>query len=139
LLGDLAGAADLVLIDAPCTGVGAWRRNPDAKWRVRPGALEQRIKGQQAVLDRAAALVKRGGRIAYITCSLLDEENGGQIRAFIARHPDFAVVPAGETTNALGVRKEDFRAAIRVSDEGLLMTPRWTGTDGFFVAVMCRA
>jgi 16S rRNA (cytosine967-C5)-methyltransferase len=136
LLGDLAGAADLVLIDAPCTGVGAWRRNPDAKWRVRPGALEQRIKGQQAVLDRAAALVKRGGRIAYITCSLLDEENGGQIRAFIARHPDFAVVPAGETTNALGVRKENFRAAIRGSDEGLLMTPRRTGTDGFFVAVM---
>jgi 16S rRNA (cytosine967-C5)-methyltransferase len=136
LLGDLAGAADLVLIDAPCTGVGAWRRNPDAKWRVRPGALEQRIKGQQAVLDRAAALVKRGGRIAYITCSLLDEENGGQIRAFIARHPDFAVVPAGETTNALGARKEDFRAAIRVSDEGLLMTPRRTGSDGFFVAVM---
>jgi 16S rRNA (cytosine967-C5)-methyltransferase len=137
-LGDVAGRADLVLIDAPCTGTGAWRRNPDAKWRVRPGALEERIKAQHIVLERAAALVKPGGRIAYITCSLLDEENGGQIRAFIARHPEFAIVPAAEVTGALGEAKPQFDAAIRVSAEGLLMTPRRTGTDGFFVALMRR-
>src|SRR5262249_12768712 len=70
-LADLAGKADLVLIDAPCTGVGAWRRNPDAKWRVRPGSLEVRQQQQQAVLDAAAALVKPGGRITYVTCSVL--------------------------------------------------------------------
>src|SRR6202030_4065555 len=101
LLGDLVGAADLVLIDAPCTGVGAWRRNPDAKWRVRPGALEQRVKAQDAALARAAPLVKPGGRIAYITCSLLDEENGARIRAFTGRHPGFEVVPADEVAGAL--------------------------------------
>jgi 16S rRNA (cytosine967-C5)-methyltransferase len=122
----------------PCTGIGAWRRNPDAKWRVRPGALDERIREQQIVLERAAALVKPGGRIAYITCSLLDEENGAQVRGFVGRHPDFAVVPAAEATIALGARKEEFDGAIRVSAEGLLMTPRRTGTDGFFVALLRR-
>ena len=136
LLDDLAGAADLVLIDAPCTGVGAWRRNPDAKWRVRPGALEQRVKAQDAVLERAAGLVKPGGRIAYITCSLLDEENGARVRAFVARHRDFAVVPADDVVGGLGAGSGQFRAAVRVSAEGLLMSPRRTGTDGFFVAVL---
>ena len=80
VLADLAGHADLVLIDAPCTGTGSWRRNPDAKWRVRPGALEQRIKDQAGLLDRAAALVKPGGRIVYVTCSVLAAENGDQVR-----------------------------------------------------------
>ena len=90
-LADLEGRIDLVLIDAPCTGIGAWRRNPDAKWRVRPGALEVRVKEQAAALDRAVPLVKPGGRIAYVTCSVLEEENGDQVRAFVARHPEFAV------------------------------------------------
>jgi 16S rRNA (cytosine967-C5)-methyltransferase len=138
VLGDLAGAADLVLIDAPCTGVGAWRRNPDAKWRVRPGALQQRVKAQDTVLARAVRLVKPGGRIAYITCSLLDEENGARVRAFMAGHPGLAIVPADEVIDALGADKAQFRAAIKVSAEGLLMTPRRTGTDGFFVSVMRR-
>ena len=83
-LSDIHASADLVLIDAPCTGTGTWRRNPDAKWRMRPGALEVRLKDQIAVLDRGAALVKPGGRIAYITCSVLPQENGEQIRAFTA-------------------------------------------------------
>jgi 16S rRNA (cytosine967-C5)-methyltransferase len=137
-LGDLEGTADLVLIDAPCTGIGAWRRNPDAKWRVRPGALDERVKTQLEVLERAAALVNPGGRIAYITCSLLDEENSGQVRRFISRNPEFAIVPADEVTCALGAAKPHFDAAIRFSAEGLLMTPRRTGTDGFFVALMRR-
>src|SRR6202165_4887982 len=75
MLADLENRADLVLIDAPCTGIGTWRRNPDAKWRMRPGALALRLKEQDELLDRAAALVKPGGRIAYVTCSLLVEEN----------------------------------------------------------------
>ena len=88
-LADIKASADLVLIDAPCTGTGTWRRNPDAKWRMRPGSLEVRLKDQIEVLDRAAPLVKPGGRIAYITCSVLPAENGDQVRAFLARHPEF--------------------------------------------------
>jgi 16S rRNA (cytosine967-C5)-methyltransferase len=137
-LSDIRGSADLVMIDAPCTGTGTWRRNPDAKWRMRPGALEIRLKDQAEVLDRAAALVKPGGRIAYVTCSVLTPENGGQIRAFMARHPDFAVVPPSETVAVLWDKAEDFAAATLQSAEGLLMTPRRTGTDGFFVSVLKR-
>jgi 16S rRNA (cytosine967-C5)-methyltransferase len=138
-LADLAGRVDLVLIDAPCTGTGAWRRNPDAKWRIRPGALEVRLKEQAEVLDRAAALVKPGGRIAYVTCSVLAEENGDQVRGFLARHPGFVVTPPGEVAGALGERAYLFRRAVLMSEEGLLMTPRRTDTDGFFVSVMARA
>ena len=137
-LADIHASADLVLIDAPCTGTGTWRRNPDAKWRMRPGALEVRLKDQIEVLDRAAALVKPGGRIAYITCSVLPPENGEQIRAFVARHPDFAVVPPAQTVTVLWDRAEEFAAATLQSPEGLLMTPRRTGTDGFFISILKR-
>src|SRR5438128_8088337 len=101
-LADIRASADLVLIDAPCTGTGTWRRNPDAKWRMRPGALEVRLKDQAEVLDRASALVKPGGRIAYVTCSVLPSENGDQGRAFIGRHPGFAAVPPSQIVTALG-------------------------------------
>jgi 16S rRNA (cytosine967-C5)-methyltransferase len=138
-LDDLAGRADLVLIDAPCTGIGAWRRNPDAKWRVRPGALEVRTKEQAAALDRAAPLVKPGGRIAYVTCSVLEEENGAQVRAFVGRHPDFSVEKPAQVAGALGERAYMFLKAVLISDEGLLMTPRRTDTDGFFVSIMRKA
>ena len=137
-LDDLAGRIDLVLIDAPCTGTGAWRRNPDAKWRMRPGALEQRRKEQADVLDRAVPLLKAGGRIAYVTCSVLEEENGDQVRSFIARHPEFSVRPPSETVQALGERASRFAGAARLSDEGILMTPRLTDTDGFFVSILFR-
>ncbi len=137
-LEDLAGRIDLVLIDAPCTGTGAWRRNPDAKWRMRPGALEQRMKEQGDVLDSAVPLLKPGGRIAYVTCSVLEEENGVQVRDFVARHAEFSVVPPAEVAQALGEQAFMFTKAARLSAEGLLMTPRTTGTDGFFVSVMRR-
>jgi 16S rRNA (cytosine967-C5)-methyltransferase len=137
LLADLENRADLVLIDAPCTGIGTWRRNPDAKWRVRPGALELRLEEQIDALDRAAVLVKPGGRIAYVTCSVLAEENGDQVRAFLARQPDFALVPV-DVANALGERAYLFRRAALTSEEGLLMTPRRTDTDGFYVALLVR-
>src|SRR6266852_967739 len=135
---DIHASADLVLIDAPCTGTGTWRRNPDAKWRMRPGALEVRLKEQVTVLDRAAALTKPGGRIAYITCSVLPPENGEQIRSFLARHPEFSVVPPLQTVTVLWDKAEDFAAATLQSPEGLLMTPRRTGTDGFFVSILKR-
>ncbi len=138
-LDDLAGHMDLILIDAPCTGTGAWRRNPDAKWRMRPGALEQRQKEQVAVLDRAVPLLKSGGRIAYVTCSVLEAENTAQVRAFLARHEGFAIVPPAQGLQALGERAFMFGKAARMFDEGLMMTPRTTDTDGFFVALLARS
>ncbi len=137
-LDDLAARIDLVLIDAPCTGTGVWRRNPDAKWRMRPGALAQRQKEQAEVLDRAVPLLKAGGRIAYVTCSVLAEENGEQVRAFLARQPGFAVMPPSEVAKALGERAFMFGKAARFSDQGMMMTPRSTETDGFFVALLQR-
>jgi 16S rRNA (cytosine967-C5)-methyltransferase len=138
-LADIKATADLVLIDAPCSGTGTWRRNPDAKWRMRPGALEVRLKDQVEVLDRAAAMVKPGGRITYVTCSVLPAENNEQVRAFLTRHPEFSVVPPEETASVLWDKAEDFAKAALRSDEGWLMTPRRTGTDGFFVAVMRKS
>jgi 16S rRNA (cytosine967-C5)-methyltransferase len=139
VLMDLVGRIDLALIDAPCTGTGAWRRNPDAKWRVRPGALADRLKQQEDLLDRAVPLVKGGGRIAYVTCSVLKEEKGDQVAAFLGRHRDFVVVPPRElAANGLGERSFMFCQAAKLSDQGLLMTPRLTDTDGFYVAVMRR-
>jgi 16S rRNA (cytosine967-C5)-methyltransferase len=135
---DLAGRIDLVLIDAPCTGTGAWRRNPDAKWRMRPGALEQRMKEQAAVLDRAVPLLKSGGRIAYVTCSVLEEENGDQVRGFLGRHEEFSVLPPADIVQALGERAGAFVRVARLSEVGLTMTPRTAGTDGFFVSLLLR-
>jgi 16S rRNA (cytosine967-C5)-methyltransferase len=137
-LDDLKGRMDLVVIDAPCTGTGAWRRNPDAKWRIRPGALEQRLKDQVEVLDRAMPLLKPAGRICYITCSVLDDENGAQVRAFVSRHPEFSIASAEEVTQPLGDRAADFLGRALVTEEGLLMTPHRTGTDGFFVSILRR-
>ena len=139
VLGDLVGRADLVLIDAPCTGTGTWRRNPDAKWRMRPGALAERLKQQAQLLDCAAALVKRSGRIAYVTCSVLPEENGDQISAFIVRSPGFAVEKPAEMTRVLGERAYLFVRAALICGQGLLMTPRRTDTDGFFVSLLRRS
>jgi len=138
-LADIKASADLVVIDAPCSGTGTWRRNPDAKWRMRPGALEIRLKDQVEVLDRAAAMVKPGGRIAYITCSVLKAENSDQVRAFAARHDEFSIAPPAETVAVLGDKADDFAKAALQAPEGWLMTPRRTGTDGFFVSLLRRA
>src|SRR5215468_4268731 len=138
-LADIKASADLVLIDAPCSGTGTWRRNPDAKWRMRPGALDIRLKDQVEVLDRASAMVKPGGRIAYITCSVLSVENSEQVRSFLARHPEFAIVPPEQTASVLWDKAGDFAQAALRSAEGWLMTPRRTGTDGFFVSVLRKS
>ncbi|HEY6578367.1 MAG TPA: RsmB/NOP family class I SAM-dependent RNA methyltransferase [Rhizomicrobium sp.] len=138
-LADIKASADLVVIDAPCSGTGTWRRNPDAKWRMRPGALEIRIKDQIEVFDRASAMVKAGGRIAYITCSVLPPENSEQVRSFITRHPEFSVVPPEETAAVLWDKAEAFAEAALRTEEGWLMTPRRTGTDGFFVSILKKS
>jgi 16S rRNA (cytosine967-C5)-methyltransferase len=138
-LADIKASADLVVIDAPCSGTGTWRRNPDAKWRMRPGALEIRLKDQIGVLDRASAMAKPGGRIAYITCSVLPVENSEQVQRFITRHPEFAVQPPEETASVLWDKAGAFAEAALRTPEGWLMTPRRTGTDGFFVSILRKS
>src|SRR5262249_41027135 len=134
---DLENRADLVLIDAPCTGIGTWRRNPDAKWRVRPRGPELRLEEQNDAPDPAAGVVKPGGRTGPVTCSAPGREDGAHARAFLARQQDFALVPV-DVANALGERAYLFRRAALMSEEGLLMTPRRTDTDGFYVALLVR-
>lgn len=130
----LKGKIDCVVIDAPCSGSGAWRRNPDSKWRLTEKQLAQRIADQKAVLERGAELVKPGGRLLYITCSVLPEENDDQVQAFLQAHPDFSLIPYREQwTKAIGT--EPPRSAGMAKDT-LLLTPHTHATDGFFIALM---
>ncbi len=132
ILGDLRGRMDLVFVDAPCTGSGAWRRNPDAKWRVRPGALEQRQKDQAAALDAAALYVKPGGRLVYVTCSVLKSENEAQVAGFLERRQEFLPLDAKQMAAAAGLPQvADCASKLGA---GLRFSPRATGTDGFYVA-----
>ncbi len=133
---DLDGRADLVLVDAPCTGTGTWRRNPDAKWRVRPGSLATRIREQATVLDRAAALVRPGGRIAYVTCSVLPEENDGAVDALLGRGA--GLTPLDPRAVVAGSGLAGLAEAVRFTERGLQMSPLRTGTDGFYVALLVR-
>src|SRR5262245_49269455 len=93
---------DVVFIDAPCTGTGAWRRRPDAKWRLKPASLGQRLEEQRTLLELGARLVKPGGRLVYVTCSVLPEENGDQLAWFAASHPELAIVPWREAWAGVG-------------------------------------
>jgi len=132
---------DLVFVDAPCTGSGTWRRHPDAKWRLTPAQLERRMGEQDDVLSAASTFVKPGGRIVYVTCSLLMEENEDRITAFLAGHPEFTQVSAMDAIAASGLATEAGLAALaeRQSETGALrLTPLSFGTDGFFVAVLER-
>ena len=115
------GGADAVLVDAPCSGTGTWRRNPEARWRLTPKQLARYAEIQSRLLDVAATLVKPGGRLVFVTCSLLDEEGAGQAQAFLERHPGWrAEVPALPAGTPRG--------------PGLRLSPYGDGTDGFFVA-----
>jgi 16S rRNA (cytosine967-C5)-methyltransferase len=120
-LGDLVGTADLVVVDAPCSGTGTWRRNPEARWRLTPDRLARVMALQARLLDVAAPLVKPGGILVHIVCSLLDEEGAGQAEAFLARHPGWQAEPIA-------------LPAGRARGAGLRLTPSEDGTDGFFVA-----
>lgn len=115
------GGADAVLVDAPCSGTGTWRRNPEARWRLTPKQLARYVEIQARLLDVAATLVKPGGRLVFVTCSLLDEEGAGQAQGFLDRHPGWrAEVPALPAGTPRG--------------PGLRLSPYGDGTDGFFVA-----
>ncbi|MHB2169618.1 RsmB/NOP family class I SAM-dependent RNA methyltransferase [Alsobacter sp. R-9] len=135
-LSDVAGRADLVVVDAPCTGTGTWRRSPDAKWRVRPSSLDGRVADQATVLDRAAPLVRPGGRIAYITCSILPRENDDAVGAFLGRNGGFSLLSPDEVAGA--ARLPALAAHRSPRGHALQLTPRRTGTDGFFVAMLKR-
>ena len=132
---DLDGRIDAVLVDAPCTGTGTWRRNPDAKWRLRPGSLETRRQEQAAVLDRAARLVKPGGRIVYVTCSVLPEENDEAVAA-IPGADDRLPVDSRAARCWRRPASTALSEAVRFTAHGLQMTPLRTGTDGFYVSVL---
>jgi 16S rRNA (cytosine967-C5)-methyltransferase len=127
---------DLVLVDAPCTGSGTWRRKPDSKWRLKPANIPDRQAEQRNVLALGAELVKPGGALVYATCSVLPEENGDQVAAFLAEHPDFALEPYAEAWRAR-LATEPPRSADG-KDDTLQLTPLRHGTDGFFIALLRR-
>ena len=136
VLDELVRRMDRVLVDAPCTGTGIWRRRPDAKWRLTSEALDRRIAEQDTVLAEAARFVRPGGVLAYATCSLLPAENGDRIAAFVASHPAFQPVAMDPAWRAAIPESEPPVSA--VSDTSLLLTPLRTGTDGFFLALLQR-
>jgi 16S rRNA (cytosine967-C5)-methyltransferase len=130
-----------VLVDAPCTGTGTWRRRPDAKWRLAPGALELRQKEQAAVLEQGARLVRPGGRLVYVTCSVLPEENEDRIAAFLATDRRFQAVSAAADFAAVTGRTAPAEVVVALDGGGdaVRLTPATVGTDGFFIAVLERA
>jgi len=137
-LEDLRERMDIVFVDAPCSGSGAWRRRPDAKWRLSPQALEKRHAEQRAVLAQAAPLVKPGGRLVYVTCSVLPSENAAQAACFLAEHPDFAPVPPERAWQGSLNAPFPGSAAANADPNAVLLTPATHGTDGFFVAIFRR-
>lgn len=128
------GSYDRVLIDAPCSGTGTWRRNPDAKWRLSEESIADLIELQANILRSAARLAKPGGRVIYATCSLLPEENEHQVEAFVSQTDDFRILPIPI------VWAEVFGDTVPCPTEGatLRLDPARHGTDGFFVAVLER-
>ncbi|MER1968610.1 RsmB/NOP family class I SAM-dependent RNA methyltransferase [Castellaniella sp. GW247-6E4] len=128
----LHGKAHRVLVDAPCSGLGTLRRNPDLKWRQHPEALEQLRQTQARILREAAACVMPGGRLVYASCSILPEENEEQVRAFLDEHPEFSLLAVDDI---LGERY----AVPGMAGPFLRLRPDRHGTDGFFAAVMQRA
>ena len=123
----LAGKADRVLVDAPCSGLGTLRRNPDLKWRQSEASVAELALKQAAILDSAAKMVRPGGRVVYATCSLLTAENDAIIEAFLASHPDFTLTPASEVLAKHG---------IEMTGDTLRLLPHLHNTDGFFAAVL---
>ncbi len=134
-LDDLVGQMDCVLVDAPCTGTGVWRRRPDSKWRVTPEALEKRTGERDAVLRQAARYVRPGGILAYATCSLLPAENGDRISAFVALNPEFEPLPIRDTWTTL---LPEAPLPPGTGETELLLSPYRTETDGFFLTRLQR-
>lgn len=134
----LRGSIDRVLVDAPCTGSGTWRRHPDAKWRLSLSTLELRMAEQKTVLDQAKQYVRPDGLLIYVTCSLFAEENEGQVYAFLQDNKNFELLSAGEVWEDRIGQGKVMEKAMPWSEDGctLTMTPASTNTDGFFLAVM---
>ena len=136
-LDDLVGRMDRVVIDAPCTGSGTWRRRPDAKWKLTPEQVAARAAEQRAILEEGARYVKPGGALVYITCSILPEENARQAAGFLAAHAEFAALPGHSLWHS---RFSGARARARFSPEGgIALTPHSTGTDGFYLFAAVRS
>jgi 16S rRNA (cytosine967-C5)-methyltransferase len=135
-LDDLVGKIDRVVIDAPCTGTGTWRRRPDTKWKLTPELLAQRVGEQAAILDEGVRYLKPGGTLAYITCSILPEENDDQVAAFKARHPGWASIEPAELWTA--VFGSELPTGVGTAQGGISLTPRLTQTDGFYINVLQR-
>jgi 16S rRNA (cytosine967-C5)-methyltransferase len=133
----LEGRMDLVLIDAPCSGTGVWRRRPDAKWRLTPAQLAGHIATQRALLLRAASLVKPGGTLAYVTCSLLPKENGRQIEAFLESNQGFS--PIGMNALSENALSQTLQSAAPCAPAGILLTPARHRTDGFYIALLRKS
>lgn len=131
---EAAGPFDCVVIDAPCSGSGSWRRKPDAKWRLTPKQFAQRLKDQAQVLENGFQLARPGGTVLYITCSVLPEENTEQVAAFLSHHREMRLVPYKEVWEQMigGTAPESADGA----PDTLLLTPARHDTDGFFMAVM---
>ncbi|MEQ7156369.1 RsmB/NOP family class I SAM-dependent RNA methyltransferase [Brevundimonas aurifodinae] len=136
---DIVGTADVVFVDAPCTGAGTWRRRPEDAWRLKPEDVDRMHSLQTAILTRAAKLVKPGGRLVYVTCSMLRVENEATVDAFEEDHPGFAPVAIAEALNEAAVTDAG-RATLSALATGhrLRMSPATTDTDGFFVALYER-
>ncbi|WP_394691297.1 RsmB/NOP family class I SAM-dependent RNA methyltransferase [Hoeflea sp.] len=132
-LNGLESKMDRVLIDAPCTGTGTWRRRPDAKWRISEKNIADRMADQDKVLEDASRYVRPGGELAYVTCSLLPEENTDRAKAFLQRHPEFETISLKQRWRSATVDPE---APVPYADQnmGLVLSPRRTGTDGFYFA-----
>ena len=131
----LAGKLDRVLVDAPCSGLGTLRRNPDLKWRQTPESVAELNAKQASILNAAAGLVKKGGRLVYATCSLLEAENEAIVSAFLTTHPDFVSLSAIDVLRKQGIEFD----ATYSADDRLRLSPYRHGTDGFFAAVLERA
>ncbi|MCI5850165.1 MAG: RsmB/NOP family class I SAM-dependent RNA methyltransferase [Sutterellaceae bacterium] len=136
-IGRLAGKFDRVLVDAPCSGTGTLRRNPDLRWRITERELERINTLQASIIRSASRLVKNGGRLVYATCSVLRQENQAIIESFLAEHPEFRLLSAYEVLEAQGARIPE-EAKKRFSP-WFVMLPQVTGTDGFFGAVLERS
>jgi len=137
---DLVAKADRVLVDAPCSGSGTWRRRPEEVWRLTPEELKRLHALQIDILERAAALVRPGGRLAYVTCSVLPAENGDVVQSFAAKHPEFRPLPITEAAKS-DMLTDAARARLAELAHGghtVQLSPRRTGTDGFFIALFER-
>jgi 16S rRNA (cytosine967-C5)-methyltransferase len=129
----LAGKVDRVLVDAPCSGLGTLRRNPDLKWRQTPESIAELTQKQAAILAAAARLLKPGGRLVYATCSILSEENEAIVDDFLSSHPEFLRLSAADILADQGIRIEGINTTADFH-----LSPPLHSTDGFFAAVLQR-